>query len=191
MEDLLAVGQLFAAFHCIQKVCHFVHIQTHNSFFVDFRGIDQRGRVRRYNFFLIQIFKQHPHCGKLTGFPFFLVVHFLAIGGVFIIGANIIGKIFHEAVNILRGDLAQMRCGQILRLDAAEGAMLLIKIAEENPQIVGIRQTGFSRGGLCDAAKEGLHKGGQLPLDFPKTQGFLIFQFLTVIRHQAHLPYSS
>ena len=118
-------------------------------------------------------------------------MHFLAIGGVFIIGANIIGKIFHEAVNILRGDLAQMRCGQILRLDAAEGAMLLIKIAEENPQIVGIRQTCFSRGGLCDAAKEGLHKGGQLPLDFPKTQGFLIFQFLTVIRHQAHLPYSS
>ena len=84
-----------------------------------------------------------------------------------------------------------MRCGQILRLDAAEGTMLLIKIAEENPQVVGIRQTGFGRGGLCNAAKEGLHKGGQFSLDFPKTQGFLIFQFLTVIRHQAHLPYSS
>ena len=74
--------------------------------------------------------------------------------------ADIIGKIFQKAVDILRGDFVQVFRCEVLCFDTAQGAVFFIKVAEEDTQVVGVCQTGLCGCGLGDAPEKDWVKGG-------------------------------
>ena len=92
-------------------------------------------------------------------------MHFFAVGGVLVVGADVVGEIFQKTIDIFGRNFVQMFCREVLCFQAAKGAVFFIEITEEDPQIIGVCQTGFGRCGLSDAAEKGLGERGQLPLD--------------------------
>ena len=104
------------------------------------------------------------------------------------VGADIIGKVFHKAVNILRRNLVEAFHSKILRLYAAQRAVFFIKIAEKYPQVVGVGKAGFRGNRLRDTPKKCLRKRRQFLLNFPQTFGFFQLHFFMVCGHFSFLP---
>ena len=190
MEGFLPVRQFFTCFHCIQKICCFIHIQSHDGFFVDLWCVHQRSRVGFDDLLFVIEFEHHAYRRQFTGLAFFIVVHFLAVLGIFMVRTDIVSQIFQKTVDILRRNFVQMIGSQILCFHAAQCAVFFVQITEEDAQVIGISQTSFCRCGLCNAAEKGLGESRKFLLDLSQAQGFFVFQFFMVSGHRDP-PYSS
>ncbi len=167
-------GKLGAVLHLIQQDCHLIGLQAYDFLVVELWQGHKGGRIVLEHLSLVEIIVEAAQRGQLSGFSPLRVCDVLAV-------LLVQGHIFQIFLDIEMCQLVQNRKGEVPDFDFPAKGVLLMEIFKEQPDIVGVGQSGAGGGVFLDSPEEGLAERGKGLQHGPHLQDILFVLFVMVI----------